>query len=234
MDNAEQVYTFYKYGQESIKLTKETISFNIDNKTKTLRLDDIIDIELVLISSLYAGYWKLIDIKTKSDFFKQALYLNDIEDVENLFNTFNNLYANKMKEPFNYARYKRFTKNEKSFYKLGTYSGIIVLALFVVPFFFAVIHSGLRTQSHNYQYTSYDKNNTLHILETKNILCPKKFELVNLTDDNSYIYKYECLIGRKMILMYEKKLSKEEAVNFKFEKNVVSTKDILYYLVDSI
>lgn len=234
MNNSEQVYTFYKYGQESIKLTKETISFNIDSKAKTLQLDDVIDIELVLIRSLYAGYWKLINIKTKSNFVKQALYLNEIEDVENLFNTFNNLYSNKIKEPLNYTRYKRFAKDEKSFYKFGAYSGVILLALFVVPLFFVVIHSGLRTQSHNYQYTSYDKNNTLHILETKNILCTKKFELVNLTGDNSYIYKYECLIGRKMILMYEKKLSKEEAVNFKFEKNVASTKDILYYLANSI
>ena len=234
MNNTKQVYLFYKYDQESIKLTKETISYNINNKAKTLQLDDIIDIELVLIGSVNAGYWKLINIKTKSNFFKQALYLNEIEDIENLFDTFNNLYSNKIKEPLDYARYKRFVKDEKSFYKFTFYSWIILLALLLIPFFFLVLHSGLRTQSHNYQYTSYDKNNTLHIHETKTILCPKKFELINLTNNNSYIYKYECLIGRKMILIYEKELSKEDAINFKFEKNIISTKDMFYYLVGSI
>ncbi len=232
----KEEYIFLKNGAEAVKVYKNKIIYKTYYTSTFVELNkaDILSIRLELFS-VQGGYYKRIAIKAKKHLFRQRIILNGLENIEQLFDVLNFWYQNEIDKdlPLDYSRYLSFAKQEKQMYSFIVFSWIVLIGLFVLLMVYAFAISLLRAQSYGYKYkyTSYDKNKTINYLEDNTFLCPIHFEFINSSENNQiYTYRNECVIGKKMIVLYEKNISREEVLHYDFEKNQVSTKDMFLYL----
>ncbi len=230
----KEEYIFYKNGGETVKVYKNKIVYKTYYTSTFVELKkaDILSIRLELFS-FQGGYHKRIAIKVKNHFLRQRIILNGLENIEQLFDVLNFWYQNEIDKDslLDYSRYLSFEKQEKQMYSFIVISWIVLIGLFVLLIVYTFATSILKSQSYEYQYTSYDENKTINYLEDNIFFCPKHFEFINSSEnDQIYTYRNECVIGKKMIVLYEKNISRAEALKYDFDKNQVSTKDMLLYL----
>lgn len=229
-----RTYTFYKYKILRAKITKDAISYRIGSELVEIPKNtiELITLDILPVITYYGPVVNIVRvaIQTNTRLINYYLSLDDIDDTETFFQALNTLYVDRMFKPLDYEQFKRIKNSQVRMFKFSVYSWKFLSGAFLIFLVYLIALRGLQSQSFGYQYTSYDENKTISIQQREGKICPKIFEMVNKTDSKNHEYIYECVFGRKLIVLYKKNLSQEDALQYDYSKHEVSLQDMYDYM----